>query len=443
MRRSELTRRYMVFMAALFVSALGVSVITRSALGTSPISSIPYVFSLNTPLTMGSCIFILNMLLIAGQVMMLGKEGIRKSRVDLLMQIPISVLFGAFIDLTMAILSHYDPAFYFLKIGSLVLGCAILALGICLEVVADVTMVSGEYFVQIASKRFKKEFGMVKIIFDVSLVIIAAISSLLLAERIDGLREGTVIAALLTGPFVRLISPSLKFIRQWEVKGAPTTNISTTAEQNGSSVSQPVVITISREYGSGGHLIGEQIARDLHIPFYDNELIKMAAEESGFSEQYVSQKEQHLPNGLLYQMVMQDYEAPIEKSLSPEDALFVAQSRVIRRLAEGGPCVIVGRCADYILRENPHVIRIFLYADMAYKTERAIKEYGLNRQNAAEEVARINRSRKTHYYHFTGLHWDDMRNYHLSCDTSVMSNKQVCHVIESLYQEFQRQNADA
>lgn len=142
MKKSELFQRYLIFTLALFISALGVSVITRSYLGTSPISSIPYVLSLNTPLTMGSYIFILNMALIAGQMWMLGKSGIRKRRIDLWMQIPVSILFGLFIDLAMTVLENYVPSTYSLQVISLVVGCAILALGICLEVIADVTMVS-------------------------------------------------------------------------------------------------------------------------------------------------------------------------------------------------------------------------------------------------------------------------------------------------------------
>lgn len=430
MSRAELMRRYAVFIVALFVSALGVSVITRSVLGTSPISSIPYVLSLNTPITMGTYIFVLNMFLIAGQMLMLGREGIRRRRVDLLMQVPVSVLFGVFIDLTMAMLGSYIPVLYGLKLLSLVVGCAILALGICLEVVADVTMVSGEYFVHIASKRFKKEFGVVKIMFDVTLVILAALFSLSLSGRIEGLREGTVIAALLTGPFVRLVSPALQFIKRWETEAKAEGVESATALS-----SSPVIITIAREYGSGGHAIGEQIARRLGIPFYDRELIHLAARESGFSEQFVSEREQHLPNGLLYRMIMQDYEVPIEKSLSPEDALFVAQSRVVRRLAGEGPCVIVGRCADYILRDFPRCIRVFLYADMPHKTARAVEAYGLRPDSAAEDIDRINKARSTHYYHFTGHRWDDVRNYHLACDTGTMSEQQVCDIIAGLYQK--------
>jgi len=430
MKKEELFRRYLVFTVALFVSALGVSVITRSYLGTSPISSIPYVLSLNTPLSMGTYIFILNMILIAGQMLMLGMSGIRKRRIDLLMQIPVSILFGLFIDLFMAVLANYLPVLYGLKVIFLIAGCAILALGICLEVVADVTMVSGEYSVQIASLRFKKKFGSVKIMFDISLVIIATVFSLLLSGHIEGLREGTVIAALLTGPFVRLFTPYLTFIRSWECREQP---VETTAPFVSRHV--PTIITISREYGSGGHLIGKQIAEDLGIKFYDKDLIKLVAQESGFSEQFVSKKEQHMSNSLLYQMIMQDYEAPIEKSLSPDDALFVAQSRVIRRLASEGHCVIVGRCADYILRDIPNSIHVFLHADMPHKIERAVNEYGIHRDTAADEIDRINKARETHYYHFTGKHWGDTRNYHMTCDTGIMEDSQVCGIIESLYRK--------
>lgn len=430
MKKSELFQRYLIFALALFVSALGVSVITRSYLGTSPISSVPYVLSLNTPLTMGSYIFILNMALIAGQMWMLGKSGIRSRRIDLWMQIPVSVLFGLFIDLAMTMLKNYVPSTYSLQVISLVVGCAILALGICLEVIADVTMVSGEYFVQIASRRFKKEFGVVKILFDVSLVLIAGLFSLLLAGHIVGLREGTVIAALLTGPFVRLFSPRLQFIQHWVRKEElPVKSVASVDSAT------PIVITISREYGSGGHLIGQRIAQDLGIKFYDKDLIKLVAQESGFSEDFISEKEQHMPSSLLYQMIMQDYEVPIEKSLSPNDALFVAQSRVIRRLASECPCVIVGRCADYILRDVPNCIHVFLHADMPYKVEHAVSEYGISRENATDEINRINKARETHYYHFTGRRWGDIRNYHLTCDTGMMEDEQVCNMIESLYEK--------
>lgn len=434
MKKRELLKRYFIFTIALFVSALGVSIITRSYLGTSPISSIPYVLSLNTSLSMGTYIFLFNMVLIIGQLLMLDKEGIFRRKIDLLMQIPISVIFGLFIDLTMALLSHLAPTLYAFKLISLCIGCAVLALGICFEVVADVTMVSGEYFVQIASLRSRKEFGFIKIIFDVSLVIIATLASWLLSGHIEGVREGTVIAALITGPFVRLFKPLLVGIERWEAGNSVPTQV----EETAALAQAPIIITISREYGSGGHLIGQQIAEHLGIPFYDNSLIELVAKESGFSEDFISEKEQNLPSHMLYQLILQDYESPINKSLSPSDALFVAQSRVIRRLAQKGASVIVGRCADYILRDFPNCIHVFLHANMAYKITHAIHEYGIDPENAAHTITQINKSREAHYNHYTGKRWEDTNHYHLTCDTSMIDNDEVCRMVEGLYNKKQQ-----
>lgn len=435
MVKKELIRRYSVFAVALFVSALGVSLVTKSYLGTSPISSIPYVMSLNTSLTMGTYIFILNMFLIAAQMLMLGRRGIVEKRIDLLMQIPVSVLFGLFIDLTMAMLGSYEPSLYGLKLLSLVVGCAVLALGVSLEVVADVTMVSGEYTVQIASKRFKIQFGTVKIAFDVTLVVVAVALSFILSGRIEGLREGTVIVALLTGPFVRLISPWLDFLRRWEVAGSAAPD-----ETLRAGVSH-TVITISREYGSGGHMIGEQLAKALGYKFYDSELITLVAKEAGFTENFVRRNEQSLPGNMLLQMIMQDYGASLEKSLSPADALFVAQSRVIRRIAAEGPCVIVGRCADYILKDYPDVLKIFLHADMSSKSRRVTEQYGISPEKALPEIERINRSREEHYRHYTGNHWGDIRNYNLTFDTDRFGVERVCAVVQSLVGQPQKPKA--
>ncbi len=426
MGKKELFRRYLIFTVALFFSAFGVSLVTKSYLGTSPISSIPYVMSLNTPLTMGTYIFILNMILIAAQMLMLGRRGIVDKKIDLLMQIPVSVLFGVFIDVTMAMLGSYNPSVYVLKIVSLIAGCAVLALGISLEVVADVTMVSGEYTVQIASKRFKAQFGTMKIAFDVTLVVIAVALSFILSGHIEGLREGTVIVALLTGPFVRLISPWLDFLRRWEVSGSTSV-----AEEIHAGLSH-TVITISREYGSGGHMIGERLAKALGYKFYDSELITLVAKEAGFTENFVRKNEQSLPGNMLLQMILQDYGAPLEKSLSPADALFVAQSRVIRRIAAEGPCVIVGRCADYILKDYPDVLKIFLHADMSSKAKRVTEQYGITPEKALPEIERINKSREEHYHHYTGNHWGDIRNYNLTFDTGRFGIDRVCAIIQSL-----------
>lgn len=263
-----------------------------------------------------------------------------------------------------------------------------------------------------------------------TLVLIAIACSWALSGRIEGVREGTVIAALITGPFVRMIMPRLLPVRHWLSQPAAPEVVPLSGEED----QLPWVITISREYGSGGHQIGELLAKELDITFYDKELITLVAGESNFSEDFISQNEQRMPSALLYQMILQDYEAPLDKSLSYEDALFVAQSRVIRRIASEGPCVIVGRCANYILKDRTHTLHVFLFADMPHKVERAVAEYGISMVQAPDVISRIDKSRKEHYFHYTGQLWGDSRNYNVTFDTGAISMSQVVAMIKEVYQ---------
>lgn len=422
--RKEVFYRYVVFVFSLLVISFGISIITRSDLGTSPISSVPYVASLNTPLTLGTYFFFFTVFLIVLQMLLLGVKGIRERKIELLMQFPVAILLSVFTDLTMWMLADFAPQHYYVKIIALVIGCLVLAFGICMEVIADVTMISAEYTIQFATLRFKKEFGLIKVIFDVSLVVMAVLCSLLMSGRIEGVREGTIIAALITGPFVRLIMPRLSPLRRWLASFTPQTEQATqSAEQ------YPLVITISREYGSGGHKVGEVVAKRLGLQFYDKELITLVAKESNFSEDFISKNEQRRPNSLLYQMILQDYEAPLDKSLSYDDALFVAQSRVIRRIASEKPCVIVGRCADYILKDRPNTINIFLFADTEHKISRAIADYGIKAETATEKIQQEDKARSEHYYHYTGHKWGQAHNYNATFDTGMFTIEQIATMI--------------
>ncbi|MFI3321569.1 MAG: cytidylate kinase family protein [Rikenellaceae bacterium] len=427
MNKTELIRRYLIFTLSTFIISFGISAIVRSDLGTSPISSTPYVFSINTPLSIGTYLFILCFIFIIIQMAFMGRKSSIDNKYELLLQIPISFLFGLCTDLAMWVLSDLHPQSYIAKMVTLVVGCFILALGIALEVKAGVAMMGGEYTVQVASKRFKKEFGTIKIIFDVTLVCIAIISSLLFAGKIEGIREGTIITALITGPFVKIIMPRLNFIGRWqEVTPILATKLSP------QTAAQSVLITISREYGSGGHAIGEMLAKRLNIPFYDKNLVEMVAKEGGFSESFVSENEQNL-NSSLYDLILQDYEAPLERSLSPKDMLFVAQSNVINRVASEGSCVIVGRCSSYILDKYPNNISVFIHANMEKKITTIIEKYGIEPDSAAMQIKRIDKARADHYFHYTGNRWGDARNYQLCCDSGLLSEKEICETIEKIY----------
>lgn len=208
MSKKETSKRYILFIIGLFINAVGISLIIKASLGSSPISSLPYTISLGFPITLGTLTFALNLFLIAGQIVLL-KRDFKKSQ---WLQLPISVIFGFFIDLSMMMLTWVAPEFYPWKIVTLLAGCIILGLGVSLEVIANVVMLSGEAFVSAISQKKKKEFGWVKIGFDCTLMILACIVSMTLFSKITGVREGTIIAALLVGVFARFFNQRLTFL---------------------------------------------------------------------------------------------------------------------------------------------------------------------------------------------------------------------------------------
>lgn len=213
--RTLALRRYLLFIVSLFINAFGVAFITKALLGTSPITSITYVLSLFTGPTMGQWTIIINIFMVILELPLMSRERLRNERRLYLLQIPVTIFFGLFIDFSMNMLHMLNPATYMAQIVSLLVGCVILAVGIALEVKVNVAMAAGEYFVRLIAIRTKKDFGYVKLGFDSSLVLLSCIVSLIFMHGIYGVREGTVVAALIVGPIVHIVSPFYSFLDKW------------------------------------------------------------------------------------------------------------------------------------------------------------------------------------------------------------------------------------
>lgn len=202
----EKLKRYILFLIGLFINSLGVSFVTKANLGTSPISSIPYVLSLNLKFTLGQFTILFSLLLVVLQLIILRKN----FKVEHVLQIPISIVFGYFIDLTMSILYFIKPQTYIMSALYLIIGCIILGFGVYTEVLADVAMLPGESFVRAVCATWHTDFGTTKIVFDVSMTVIAGVISFLFVHKLEGIREGTVIAALLVGFIARVFGKLFK-----------------------------------------------------------------------------------------------------------------------------------------------------------------------------------------------------------------------------------------
>lgn len=178
------------------------------------------------------------------------------------------------------------------------------------------------------------------------------------------------------------------------------------------------IITISRQYGSGGREIGKKLADAYGIPFYDKEIITRAAKETGFAEAAFERAEDKATNSLLYSiaMGMNVYSSADVgfAGLSLDDRIFLAQSNVIRKVAEEGPCVIVGRCADYILKERNNVVHLFISASPDFRIRRAIETDAVPEKKAAEVVLKKDKSRANYYRYHSGERWDNVLNYDLA-----------------------------
>lgn len=422
-------RRYLLFVASLFINAFGIAFITKALLGTSPITSVTYVLSLFTPFTMGIWTILLNLLFVVLEPFLMTRRELREDLRMYLLQIPISFCFGLFIDFSMFMLFWLEPSAYVMKVTVLLVGCVILALGIALEVKANAAMMAGEYLVKAITRRFHGEFGYVKLGFDITLLTIACILSLVFLSDIQGVREGTVVSALLVGPIVHFVSPAYRIFDRWI--NAPIKQADTPSAQYTNTI-----ITIAREYGSGGHLLGERLAKELGIKLYDREFIRMAAQRSGIDEQYIAKNEQSIPSFWLKCILSKNSEQPVEASLSADDILFVAESRIVQELAAQEPCIIIGRCADFVLKDHPKVVKVFCYSDLKSAVNRCVNDYGIPQEQAEAEIRRINRNRIHHYEYYTGWKWGEPHHYHLMLNTGNISLETACKLVKEVYQNI-------
>ena len=411
----EKLKRYLIFLVGLFVNSLGVSLITKANLGTSPISSIPYVLSLNFPFTLGNFTIFFSIFLIVLQLIILRKN----FKLEHILQIPVSIIFGYFIDLTMILFSWVNPEAYIMKIVYLLIGCLILGVGVYMEVLADVVMLPGESFVRAIVLTWKTNFGTTKICFDVSMSVIAAVLSFVFARRLAGVREGTVIAALLVGFIARLIGKKLAFLKDMIFPESVSAENENEAKEQTAGTYGKNVIAIGRQFGSGGHDIGKILAEKLGYDFYDAEIIQMTAGTTGYTPEFIKKNEEIMTNSLIYDLVNQMYLNADMQDEAPKDKIFEAECQVVRDLAKKGNCVIVGRCADYVLRNSGNCLKVFFSAPLVSRIRRVAQRQNISEGEAKATVQKNEKLRADNYRYYTRRMWGAAGNFDLSLNTDL------------------------
>lgn len=201
----------------------------------------------------------------------------------------------------------------------------------------------------------------------------------------------------------------------------------------------PRIVTIAREFGSGGRQIGRHLAFILGVDFYDAEIITLVAKESGLDVDFVEEEEENTSSSLLYNLATTagviSHGIFNAQNLPLQDKVYIAQQQVIREIAEKSPCVIVGRAANYILREREDVLNVFIYANKAYRIGEIAARHHLSRENAEKEVHKKDRSRAAHHRHYTDQEWGDPHNYHLSIDSELFDPFGCAEIIAAVYKK--------
>lgn len=419
----ELIKRYIFFFVGICLNAFGIALFTRSKLGTGPTSCIPYVVSLKSGLSFGTCTFLFNFSLLLIQIIILGKKFPKYQ----FLQLPVTLLFSILIDGAMKITTFVNSDVYYLALFYNILGCVFRAIGVSCQVVADVVMLSTEAFVKAISDVTKKEFSVVKIIFDVFMAALAVALSFALLGRLESVREGTLIIVLLVGPISHFFTKRLSFTNyvfenESELVFEPKLKIDN---------SKQIIITVTSESGSGGRIIAKILGVKLKIPVYDKELVPLIAKEGNFTEKFVSDH-----NEVLYKSTA---EAFIHNNFSVEDFhsqtyknLFEAQKRVINKLTESQSCIIVGHCSNFILKQNRNAIHILITADMKHRITYISEKYGINRRFAQRRIKKQDHNTFEFYMNFTNQDWKASNNYHICLNSTLFGYEGTADLIEEI-----------
>ena len=199
------------------------------------------------------------------------------------------------------------------------------------------------------------------------------------------------------------------------------------------------IITISREFGSGGRTIGRQVAEKLGIPFYDKELVDQIALESGFAPNFVEEHGEHSPGRSFFAYAFAPQGVPgVMNGLSTADFLWSVQCNVILQLADQGPCVIVGRNADYILKDRDDALHVFVFADEPFRADRIVRLYGESEKSPEARLNEKDKRRRVNYQHYTGRTWGQAQNYDLCLDTGVLGVEQCTDIIVNIVKNSQK-----
>jgi len=433
--KAELFKRYSFFFFGIIINAIGVALITRSNLGAGPTTCIPYIISripflenLKFPISYGLVNFIFNFLLLLTQIIILRK----KFNPIQWLQLPIAFLFSFFLDLAMKLTAKIPLDFYVYSLLWTLLGCVLRAFGVSCQVLADVVMLPPEAFVKAISDVSKKDFSVCKLISDAAMSAIGVAISFIFMHHLVGVREGTLISALIVGPishyFTKKMALATHFFEN-EVELVYETKLQIKEGKR-------LVVTITSESDCNGYEIASELGKRLNIPVYNKELIDMIAKRGNFSYGFVKDHDEKLYMNGIHALLFEHYNFGDRKTES-YNGLFEAQKQVVRELAETQDCIIVGHCANYILRDMDEAVSVFLYSNNPEEEHKQKFSDFFNHKRAGKDGlenkdGKYDRLYSEYYRHFTGSDWKCADDYDVSFNSVLFGQEGTVDMIEEI-----------
>jgi len=417
----SLIKRLIVFCLGQFILAVSVVLAARSALGASPTTAIPnviYNILLSKGITnvgLGTLTTGMYIIFILVQLLLLRKD----FKLYMLLEIAVSLLFGYFISAAQALLAPLpDPAGYAGRLIYLIACIPIIALGVVVYVSAQLVSAPAEGVTAAMSVKLGWPIPKCKLIFDSTIVIIAAVISLAFFRGLSGVREGTIILALLVGPVMK---PFMSLLQKplMEFCGTQTKREAAMAQAEAAAFDPgKLIVTVDWEFGSGGDLLARDLAEKLGAKVFSNdELVQMEIEESGLPERFVTEHEKLMRHSAFYDYATYAY--MIHQDLDMLDELYAAQIRVLRRIAQEEKCaVILGHCGNYILRDDPNCFKLFIHAESSSRVARSQARHNISGEEAEKAMHATNRSRSKYHQDFTGEVWGQARYYDMTLSTT-------------------------
>jgi len=443
----EFAKRIVIYFTGLFIMTVGIAVSVKSDLGVSPVSSIPYSMTCIWGMEMGRATIIFHFALVLLQVILLR----RQFKIINLTQVLVGIVFGYFTTLCNWLVS-FLPSIHNLVIRFvlMLLSAFFIAFGIFMYMPANIMPLAGEGAMKAVSDVTKIDFPKVKVGFDVSMVTISLVSCLIFIRGLGSVGIGTIIAAILVGVILGFITKILGKKRdQWlgsSQKKREESNIKEKARSleegielddgkgndnpdNSKNNNSHYVITIAREYGSGGREIGQDIAKELGISYYDLDVISKVAKDIGVPETVVEENEQSIKNVTDSYLLNWCVQSTTEEQLPIVERIFHAQTRIIKDIASKESCVIVGRLANHILKEGYHCFNVFIGADMESKIQQIVERDGLTEEEAKAKIEKVEKERENHCVYFTHTEWRNLSNYDFYIKSDILGFEKTAKVI--------------